>query len=178
MSTNLTSAQIDEHFIPLLRRLSTGDWFTSRTSACALFAAAYPNAAPEAQEEMRRLFAALVADDTPMVRRAAARALGVSLCAGSTDTLAVCESRRLGSRPARSHHLRPYSPVPPPGGRRPGLCSSSYHSRPHCVWVQPVPRGDQGPAARVASCERSGQELACALHGCQRVCRAGRERRT
>ncbi|TXT08705.1 hypothetical protein VHUM_02833 [Vanrija humicola] len=72
----LTPQAIDEHFVPLLRRLSNGDWFTSRTSACALFATAYPIAQPEAQEEMRRLFAALVADDTPMVRRAASRALG------------------------------------------------------------------------------------------------------
>lgn len=72
----LSPQHIDEYFIPLLSRLSNGDWFTSRTSACALFAAAYPTASAEAQEEMRRLFASLVADDTPMVRRAAARALG------------------------------------------------------------------------------------------------------
>lgn len=77
ISKDLSPQQIDEHFVPLLRRLSTGDWFTSRTSACALFAAAYPKANPEAQDEKRRLFATLVADDTPMVRRAAARALGV-----------------------------------------------------------------------------------------------------
>ncbi len=80
ISKNLSPQQIDEHFVPLLRRLSTGDWFTSRTSACALFAAAYPKANPEAQDEMRRLFSTLVADDTPMVRRAAARALGVRPC--------------------------------------------------------------------------------------------------
>lgn len=78
ISTALSAEQIDQHFVPLLRRLANGDWFTSRTSACALFAAAYPNASAGAQEDMRRLFAGLVADDTPMVRRAAARALGVS----------------------------------------------------------------------------------------------------
>ncbi|RSH80586.1 uncharacterized protein EHS24_009168 [Apiotrichum porosum] len=76
ISTALSAEQIDQHFVPLLRRLANGDWFTSRTSACALFAAAYPNASAGAQEDMRRLFAGLVADDTPMVRRAAARALG------------------------------------------------------------------------------------------------------
>lgn len=64
--------------MPLLRRLCQGDWFTSRTSACALFAAPYPTATVETQGEMRRMFAALAADDTPMVRRAAAKALGVS----------------------------------------------------------------------------------------------------
>ncbi|GMK56532.1 hypothetical protein CspeluHIS016_0303720 [Cutaneotrichosporon spelunceum] len=76
ISKDLSPQQIDEYFVPLLRRLSTGDWFTSRTSACALFAAPYPKANTEAQDEMRRLFSTLVADDTPMVRRAAARALG------------------------------------------------------------------------------------------------------
>lgn len=30
-------ADLESHFMPLLQRLSTGDWFTSRTSACGLF---------------------------------------------------------------------------------------------------------------------------------------------
>ncbi|KAI9638176.1 armadillo-type protein [Dioszegia hungarica] len=72
----LSAPVLDQHFLPLLRRLCQGDWFTSRTSACALFAAPYPTAAPETQTEMRRMFATLVSDDTPMVRRAAAKALG------------------------------------------------------------------------------------------------------
>jgi hypothetical protein len=74
----LSQSDIDTHFIPLLKRLSQGDWFTSRTSACALYATAYPKAAPQAQTEMRKMFADLCHDDTPMVRRAAAKALGVS----------------------------------------------------------------------------------------------------
>ena len=44
-----------------------------------MFAAAYPGMGPEAQGEMRTMFTALCNDDTPMVRRAAAKALGVSL---------------------------------------------------------------------------------------------------
>lgn len=79
---------MDQHFLPLLTRLATGDWFTSRTSACALFAAAYPTASTETQTEMRRMFAALVSDDTPMVRRAAAKALGVSYL---TFTKGICQ---------------------------------------------------------------------------------------
>jgi len=43
-----------------------------------MFAAAYPGMGPEAQGEMRTMFTALCNDDTPMVRRAAAKALGVS----------------------------------------------------------------------------------------------------
>ena len=42
-----------------------------------MFAAAYPGMGPEAQGEMRTMFTALCNDDTPMVRRAAAKALGV-----------------------------------------------------------------------------------------------------
>ncbi|PWN45150.1 ARM repeat-containing protein [Ceraceosorus guamensis] len=75
----LTPAQIDEHYLPLLRRLSGGDWFTSRTSATSLFAAVYPKVGGDVastQEDLRKMFAALCNDDTPMVRRAAARDLG------------------------------------------------------------------------------------------------------
>ncbi len=30
-----------EHVVPIIQRLSTGDWFTSRVSACGLFMATY-----------------------------------------------------------------------------------------------------------------------------------------
>lgn len=74
----LSGPQVEEHYIPLLRRLSGGDWFTSRTSSTALFAAVYTKVNPSIQDELRKLFAALCNDDTPMVRRAAAKDLGVS----------------------------------------------------------------------------------------------------
>lgn len=72
----LSPSQIQEHYVPLVRRLSTGDWFTSRTSATALFAAGYSHANAKTQEDLRALFSALCSDDTPMVRRAAAKELG------------------------------------------------------------------------------------------------------
>lgn len=31
-------ADLEKHFVPLVMRLAAGDWFTSRTSACGLFA--------------------------------------------------------------------------------------------------------------------------------------------
>jgi serine/threonine-protein phosphatase 2A regulatory subunit A len=37
-----STADLEAHFVPLVKRLATGDWFTSRTSACGLFAVAYP----------------------------------------------------------------------------------------------------------------------------------------
>lgn len=81
----LSEAQVEEHYIPLVRRLSGGDWFTSRTSSTALFAAVYPKVNSTIQEDLRKLFAALCNDDTPMVRRAAAKDLGVSMKPASSS---------------------------------------------------------------------------------------------
>lgn len=37
---------LEEHFVPLVQRLASGDWFTSRTSACGLFSVCYPRVGP------------------------------------------------------------------------------------------------------------------------------------
>ena len=36
-----TKEDLEGHFVPLVKRLAGGDWFTSRTSACGLFACCY-----------------------------------------------------------------------------------------------------------------------------------------
>ncbi|KAJ6519829.1 armadillo-type protein [Mycena sanguinolenta] len=72
----LSQAQIEEYYIPLLKRLSQGEWFTSRTSSAALYPAVYAKVSPAIQDDLRKGFAALGSDDTPMVRRAAAKWLG------------------------------------------------------------------------------------------------------
>lgn len=74
----LSKPQIEQYYIPLVQRLSRGEWFTSRTSACALYTPVYDKVDPAVQDEMRKAFATLGSDDTPMVRRAAAKWLGVS----------------------------------------------------------------------------------------------------
>ena len=56
----------------LWQRLATGDWFTSRVSACGLLATAYRRAPSTLRAELRSLYRDLTHDDTPMVRRAAA----------------------------------------------------------------------------------------------------------
>lgn len=68
----LSQQQIEQNYIPMTKRLSTGDWFTSRTSACGLYAPIYTLCTPQTQEDLRRMFSQLCHDDTPMVRRAAA----------------------------------------------------------------------------------------------------------
>ena len=75
----LSQAQIEEYYIPLLNRLSQGEWFTSRTSSAALYPAVYAKVSPAVQDDLRKGFTALGADDTPMVRRAAAKWLGVRI---------------------------------------------------------------------------------------------------
>lgn len=77
LAESLSPAQIEEFYIPLLKRLSSGEWFTSRTSSAALYAAVYPKVSAAIQDDLRKGYAALGADDTPMVRRAAAKWLGV-----------------------------------------------------------------------------------------------------
>lgn len=72
-----TPADIEKHFAPLVKRLSQGDWFTSRTSACGLFSVCYPHVSVALKTELRMLFRGLCQeDDTPMVRRAAAGKIG------------------------------------------------------------------------------------------------------
>ncbi len=41
-----SSSDLESHFVPLVNRLATGDWFTSRTSACGLFAVSYSRVSP------------------------------------------------------------------------------------------------------------------------------------
>ena len=39
-------ADLEEHFVRVVERLASGDWFTSRTSACGLFSVCYPRVNP------------------------------------------------------------------------------------------------------------------------------------
>eukprot|EP00299_Pterocystis_sp_00344_P002400 c12712_g1_i1.p1 GENE.c12712_g1_i1~~c12712_g1_i1.p1 ORF type:complete len:585 (+),score=124.17 c12712_g1_i1:58-1812(+) len=60
------------HFIPMVKRLGTADWFTSKISATGLLPVTYKRAGSEAERDLLRgLFRDLCADDSPMVRRAA-----------------------------------------------------------------------------------------------------------
>ncbi|XP_072125729.1 serine/threonine-protein phosphatase 2A 65 kDa regulatory subunit A beta isoform-like [Mobula birostris] len=69
-------ADLEVHFVPLVKRLTCGDWFTSRTSACSLFSVCYPRVSSSVKTELRQLFHSLCSDDTPVVRQAAASKLG------------------------------------------------------------------------------------------------------
>merc|ERR1712227_717114 len=62
-----STGDLETHFVPLVKRLATGDWFTSRTSACGLFACCYPRVATSVKADLRSQFRNLCQDDTPMV---------------------------------------------------------------------------------------------------------------
>ena len=83
IGATMPAAHHQEHFVSMLRRLATNDWFTSRIAAAGLFTTTYPKVNSASQAEYVGLFSALCRDDTPMVRRAAAQAL--------SEFAAVCE---------------------------------------------------------------------------------------
>ena len=67
---------LEQYFVPLIRRLASGDWFTSRSSACGLLCVCYPRVSAAVKAELRGFFKKLCQDDTPMVRRQATYRLG------------------------------------------------------------------------------------------------------
>lgn len=76
ISAQHSPSDLEAHFVPLVQRLAIGDWFTCRTSACALFSVSYPRVSSALKADLRSHFRTLCQDDTPMVRRAAASKLG------------------------------------------------------------------------------------------------------
>lgn len=76
IAQEMSAEHIEQYFEPLIRRLATGDWFTSRTSACGLFAVAYNRGTAHVKQEMRSMYPSLCGDETPMVRRASAAKIG------------------------------------------------------------------------------------------------------
>lgn len=71
-----SNSDLEAHFVPMVKRLAQGDWFTSRTSACGLVSVCYQRVSNATKMELRSLFRTLCTDDTPMVRRAAAAKFG------------------------------------------------------------------------------------------------------
>ena len=49
----LPDEHVEQYLVPLLKRLSTGDWFSPRTSACGIYAHTYPRTSPAVQAELR-----------------------------------------------------------------------------------------------------------------------------
>jgi len=79
---------VPEYLVPTLHRLGTKtDFFTARVSACSLFPTAYRFANDDQKSSLRKAYTLLCADDTPMVRRAAANKM--------RDFVSVCDKQDL-----------------------------------------------------------------------------------
>ncbi|AQZ12125.1 TPD3 (YAL016W) [Zygosaccharomyces parabailii] len=72
----LSQEQLFHDFIPLIQHLADADWFSSKVSACGLFKSVIVRVKDNGmRKELLALYLQLVQDDTPMVRRTAARNL-------------------------------------------------------------------------------------------------------
>ncbi|XP_047165420.1 serine/threonine-protein phosphatase 2A 65 kDa regulatory subunit A beta isoform-like [Vigna umbellata] len=76
IGSQMRESDLVEYFIPLVKRLAAGEWFTARVSSCGLFHIAYPIAPEMSKTELRSIYNLLCQDDMPMVRRSAASNLG------------------------------------------------------------------------------------------------------
>ncbi|KAG4918701.1 hypothetical protein JHK85_056982 [Glycine max] len=76
IGSQMRESDLVEYYIPLVKRLAAGEWFTARVSACGLFHIAYPSAPETSKTELRSIYSQLCQDDMPMVRRSAASNLG------------------------------------------------------------------------------------------------------
>ena len=87
----MDAQSIQAHFVPLVTRLATGEWFTCRVSAAGLFAAAFQHLGSAADASQRSVlqeaFQRLAKDETPMVRRAVAQSLASFASAGDAATV-------------------------------------------------------------------------------------------
>ena len=74
-----------------MQRLATGEWFTSRISACGLFAGAYARTTGSQRADLRQLYGLLCRDETPMVSPSCCWTrlilyLGICVCARQLQT--------------------------------------------------------------------------------------------
>ncbi|KAK4484259.1 hypothetical protein RD792_011485 [Penstemon davidsonii] len=76
IGSQMKESDLVDWFVPLVKRLAAGEWFTARVSACGLFHIAYSSAPDMLKTELRSIYTQLCQDDMPMVRRAAATNLG------------------------------------------------------------------------------------------------------
>ena len=63
---------VNSAFLEMTKRLKKGDLFSKRIAACQLYAHVYARLEESNKEDVRKKFAKLTKDDTPMVRRGAA----------------------------------------------------------------------------------------------------------
>lgn len=82
-SLNIVAEQMPDdelfkYFVPLLQRLASETWFSSKVSACGLFKSVFLRVKDvQSRVDLWNLFMTLVNDETPMVRRAVGKNLPI-----------------------------------------------------------------------------------------------------
>ena len=71
----LSDAEIQNDYAPLVIKLASGEWFTSRQSSVNLFKNCYQKSGTN-KDKLRKKFIELCNEDQPMIRRACAKNLG------------------------------------------------------------------------------------------------------
>ncbi|GJQ84052.1 hypothetical protein Trydic_g10513 [Trypoxylus dichotomus] len=69
----MNGPQLEEHFIRVIQEMSKAEWYTSKCSAAGLIAICYPKLSDQGKLDMRQLFLSLLENDSPMVKREAAK---------------------------------------------------------------------------------------------------------
>jgi serine/threonine-protein phosphatase 2A regulatory subunit A len=72
----MSEEHLEKYFVPLVVKLATKEWYTCRASAACLVHLAYCKLSDERRASFRSMFVKLCADETPIVRKLAARNLG------------------------------------------------------------------------------------------------------
>ncbi|KAK9460487.1 armadillo-type protein [Lipomyces oligophaga] len=70
--SKMTDDQVEQYYMPLIKRLSSGNWFTSKVSVTAICPSVYEKVGEESKKELLQIYRQLVTNEAPMVRRAAA----------------------------------------------------------------------------------------------------------
>lgn len=75
ISLELTDEELNTIFLELIRSLSQGDWFSKKVSLCGLFKSVIARVDAATRRDLLMLYYNMIVDDSPMVRRSAAKNL-------------------------------------------------------------------------------------------------------
>lgn len=75
IAPELTDDELNSLFLELIRSLSQGDWFSKKVASCGLYKSVIVRVDASLRRELLLLYNSLVSDDSPMVRRSAAKHL-------------------------------------------------------------------------------------------------------
>eukprot|EP01037_Dinobryon_pediforme_P032152 gene32152-36966_t len=73
--SRMSEEQVMRHFVPLIQKLSSKDWYTARSGAASLIALVFGRITDRARSDLLSTLGKLSSDDTAAVRKAVAKSL-------------------------------------------------------------------------------------------------------